>query len=146
MTKPHILRWHALNSFTSFLPCLIFYYHCVGGKYFFHSHILAILLMCLFFFLISHFVPLPLFSCIISIVKVRRTLMLFFCFCPCYIGVIKSAIKYTYCSPNTFCSHLVLQDHELPSLVFLFFQDKPLQCYFIFSVPCFESQHSLQKI
>ena len=109
------------GALTSLLPYLIFYYHCVGGKYFFHSHILAILLMCLFFFLISHFVPLPLFSCIISIVKVRRTLMLFFCFCPCYIGVIKSAIKYTYCSPNTFCSHLVLQDHELPSLVFFFF-------------------------
>lgn len=77
--------------------------------------------MCLFSFLIAHFAPLPFFNCIISIVKVRKTLMLFFCFCPCYIGVIKSAIKCTYCSPNTFCSHLVLQDHELPSPVFFFF-------------------------
>lgn len=77
--------------------------------------------MCLFSFLIAHFPPLPFFSCIISIVKVRKTLMLFFCFCPCYIGVIKSAIKCTYCSPNTFCSHLVLQDHEFPSRVFFFF-------------------------
>lgn len=86
------------------------------------------LLMCLFSFLIPHFAPLPLFNCIISIAKVRKTLMLFSAFVPAILESLNLQLN-------------ALTGHPIPFAHILSFRTMnfPLLFSFFFSSSCFRA-------